>query len=242
MFAVPVQWQAGAGRRAPAVVLRAHLSVGTAGEGVLPRRSELGEGAVDRLGSTEPGDHLLGRSGVDSAFGDPLVVVGDLDVAEDEDDALLALRRDPDFDTVGRDRSPAAGDRVGQTVDRVWCFEGANGDSTWPANPNTTVHETFTHWSKFAPSLPPPSKWHVSTRHGNPGPGGTYNAWCGCPENPDNGFTCPEVGFWIFKEGSGDDWNYPLTLDMSGQNASAGGMISFDIRYDCECNYDYGDC
>jgi len=47
------------------------------------------------------------------------------------------------------------------------------------------------------------------------------------------------VAFWIFKTGYGNDWNYPLTLNMSAENATSGGTIKFDIRYDSECNYDY---
>jgi hypothetical protein len=124
---------------------------------------------------------------------------------------------------------------------QVWCFEGANGDSTWPSVPagqNTgSKHETWDHWAKFAPPIPPGSKWHVTTRHIGVS-GGTYNAWCGCDSLGTNP-ACTDIAFWIFKEGYGDDWNYSLTLDMSGQNASTGGTIRFDLRYDSECNYDY---
>ena len=129
----------------------------------------------------------------------------------------------------------------GQTIEEVWCFEGSPGDSSWPAIPpgqNTgSRHDRWDHWSKFAPPLTLLSKWHVSVRHGGTSTG-AYNAWCGCDSvgtNPG----CDDVAFWIFKDGYGDDWNYALTLDMAGQNASAGGTIRFDLRYDSECNYDY---
>ena len=69
------------------------------------------------------------------------------------------------------DASDTIGSPDGQTVDHVWCFEGADGDSTWPSVPgpqNTgSKKETFDHWSRFAPPLPPLSKWHVTERFGN---------------------------------------------------------------------------
>jgi hypothetical protein len=83
------------------------------------------------------------------------------------------------------DPEDVEGSVEGQTVDHIWCFEAANGDSTWPAVPagqNTgSKKETFHHWSRFDPPLPAPSKWHVSTRHENPNEADTYNAWMGCP-------------------------------------------------------------
>jgi len=128
-----------------------------------------------------------------------------------------------------------------QTRQQVWCFEGAGGDSTWPSVPagqNThSKHETWNHWSKFNPPVPPGSKWWV-TRYRTGVSGGTYNAWCGCDSLLSNP-ACNDVAFWIFKTGYGNDWNYPLTLNMSAENATSGGTIKFDIRYDSECNYDY---
>jgi hypothetical protein len=121
----------------------------------------------------------------------------------------------------------------GQTVEHVWCFEGAGGDSSWPVRPG----EHWDHWSKFGSPEGNPTRWHVTTRHGGTTTG-TYNAWVGCDSvgtNPG----CPDVDWWIFKEGYGDEWNYPLVLECSGQDATSGGTIEFDLRYDVELLYDY---
>ncbi len=118
----------------------------------------------------------------------------------------------------------------------VWCFDGAGGDSAWPAIGSQGSGQ-WSHWSRFAPPIPPLSKWHVTTRNVGAG-GGTYAAWCGCDSLGTNP-ACEDVAFWAYKEGYGDDWNYPLELDMSGQDATAGGSIELDLMYDCECNYDY---
>ncbi|MCA9752285.1 MAG: hypothetical protein KC591_08855, partial [Gemmatimonadetes bacterium] len=87
------------------------------------------------------------------------------------------------------------GDAVGspddQTVDEIWCFEGAGGDSTWPAGP-AGAH--FDHWSRYAPPNPPESRWHVTTLY--PGPStGTYNAWLGCDTTDPLG-ACSDVDGW----------------------------------------------
>ncbi|MEZ5066540.1 MAG: T9SS type A sorting domain-containing protein [bacterium] len=145
--------------------------------------------------------------------------------------------------SVGQNCAPEDTANSTHSQAEVWCFEGANGDSTWPNVPvgqNTgSKHETWDHWSKFAPPIPPSSKWHASTLDPNPFQGtDPYSAWCGCDSlgtNPG----CTDVAFWIFKKGYGDDWNYSLTLTMTGQNASTGGTIRFDLNYDTECNYDY---
>ena len=118
---------------------------------------------------------------------------------------------------------------------QVWCFDKAGGDSTWPSV-GSQGSGNWNHWSKFNPPVPPLSKWHVSNLF--PGVnGGTFNAYCGCPAagNP----ACDDMAFWAHPGGYGDDWNYPLELDMSGQDANTGGTIEFDIKYDSECNYDY---
>jgi hypothetical protein len=116
----------------------------------------------------------------------------------------------------------------------VWCFEGAGGDSTWPANP---AGGTWKHWSRFAPPIPAVSRWHVTTQYGG-ALGGTFNAWLGCDAS---GTTpgCSDVPFWTNAGGYGNDWNYALELQCAGQDASAGGTIEFDLRYDAECVYDY---
>jgi hypothetical protein len=128
-----------------------------------------------------------------------------------------------------------------QTRQQVWCFEGASGDSTWPSVPPAqnghSLHETWTHWSKFNPPVLGSSKWWV-TRYRPGGGGGTYSAWCGCDSLLGNP-ACNDVAFWVFKTGYGNDWNYALTLDMSTISAASGGTVQFDIRYDSECNYDY---
>lgn len=136
----------------------------------------------------------------------------------------------------------------GQTTRHVWCFEGANGDSTWPAVPagqNTgSKKETFDHWSNYAPPIPPLSKWHMS--QANPGAStGTWNAWCGCdslvgvPGFSNNDTACTDNGFWINRKGYGDDWNFALELIAGGVPNATGSTVKFDVRYDTECNYDY---
>ena len=133
-------------------------------------------------------------------------------------------------------------------LDFVWCFEGAGGDSLWTYGPNGigpegTSQDHWGHWAKFNPPIPQASKWHISTRTFGSAPGqadslGTYVAWAGCDafgENPN----CDDTAFWVNDNGYGDDWNFPLTLDASGQPADLGGTIEFDVRYDVECDYDY---
>jgi hypothetical protein len=135
------------------------------------------------------------------------------------------------------DPADTAGSPTGQTIEHVWCFEGAGGDSTWPAEAPNPIGETWRHWSKYNPPVFQGSKWHITTRH--PGTStGTYNAWAGCDSLGTNP-ACTDVAFWIFQEGYGDDWNYSLQLDCSGINATAGGTLTFDLRYDIECDYDY---
>lgn len=120
------------------------------------------------------------------------------------------------------------------SLDEVWCFEGAAGDSTWPVQPSSAG---FQHWSRFDPPGGAPSKWHITSTLGGPSTGG-YNAWCGC-DSVGTSSACSETAFWIFQQGYGDDWDYALTLDLSGGDATTGGTIEFDLRYDTECNYDY---
>ena len=141
--------------------------------------------------------------------------------------------------SVGQACLPADTANSDHGVDEVWCF-GANAfdwPNVPPAQDTGSSHERWDHWSKFAPPIPPASKWHVTTF--DPGvAGGTYNAWAGCDSigtNPG----CVDVAFWLFKKGYGDDWNYALTLAMDAEDASAGGTIEFDVKYDNECNYDY---
>lgn len=136
----------------------------------------------------------------------------------------------------------------GQSTRHVWCFEGANGDSTWPAVPagqnNGTKHETWDHWSKYAPRVPAQSKWHLSQM--NPGAStGTWNAWCGCDSLvgvsgfENNDAVCDDFGFWLNRKGYANDWNYALELRADGVSNATGSTIKFDVRYDTECNYDY---
>lgn len=114
-----------------------------------------------------------------------------------------------------------------EDVESVWCFEGANGDSTWPANP---AGGTWRHWSRFNPPVPTGSKWHVTALHGGAS-GGTYNAWAGCDVSESHA-PCDETAFWVNAGGYGDDWNYALALECTGQDATTGGTIEFDLRYD----------
>lgn len=142
-----------------------------------------------------------------------------------------------------------AGSNNGQTIERVFCFErtsGAGGDSTWPAVPagqNTgSKHETWNHWSKYAPPVTPLSKWHITQSNPNVS---TWNAWCGCDSIVgvvgfnNNDAACTDNGFWIYRKGYGDDWNYALELRADGAPNGSGSTIKFDVRYDSECNYDY---
>jgi hypothetical protein len=120
--------------------------------------------------------------------------------------------------TSACDPADTANSPTGQTIEHVWCFEGSGGDSTWPAAAPNPPNETWRHWSKFNPPVDQGSKWHITVRH----PGamtGSYNAWAGCDSLGTNP-SCNDVTFWIFQEGYGDDWNYSLTLDCSGQNAT----------------------
>jgi hypothetical protein len=146
---------------------------------------------------------------------------------------------------VGQTCSPADTANSNHTQSEVWCFEGADGDSSWPnvgtqgsrANPLFGDPGDWGHWSRYNPPLPAPSKWHITPRNVGTG-GGVYSAYCGCDSvgiNPN----CQEIGYWLFKEGYGNNWNYSLVLDMSGQDASSGGTIKFDALYDIECRYDY---
>ncbi|MGH2570403.1 MAG: hypothetical protein ACRDGR_04215, partial [bacterium] len=124
-------------------------------------------------------------------------------------------------------------DDPNQTIEHVWCFEGAGGDSTWPVRPG----QHWDHWSRFDPPGGNPSRWHATSRHGGSATG-AFNAWIGC-DSVGTIDACDDVAFWVFQEGYGDDWNYALVLDCSGQSAASGGTIEFDLRYDVEELYDY---
>jgi hypothetical protein len=143
------------------------------------------------------------------------------------------------------DAADTANSPTGQTVEHIWCFEGANGDSSWPATSPAGDGADWNHWSKFAPPIEGPSKWHLTQRNTGPS-GGTWNAWAGCDsvvgvtgwDNNDD--ACTDVSFWVFKEGYGDDWNYSLNLNLPAANTTADdGVLTFDLRYDTECHYDY---
>ena len=139
------------------------------------------------------------------------------------------------------DTADTVGSPSGQSTAHVWCFEGAGGANTWPEIPpeqnDGSRHTRWDHWSHYAPPEGSPSRWHVTTLHAGPSTGG-FNAWCGC-DSADALAACEDVPWWIHPGGYGDDWNYALTLDMIGQDATAGGTVRFDLRYDAECNYDY---
>jgi len=126
-----------------------------------------------------------------------------------------------------------AGSAPLQTTEHVWCFEGAGGDDSWPVVPGAS----YGHYSRYNAPAPLPSRWHVTSLHGGSGTG-SFNAWAGCDvSDPSPG--CEDVSSWVNPGGYGNDWRDALTLDCSGQNASAGGDVSFDLRYDSECLYDY---
>src|SRR5688572_28451511 len=126
----------------------------------------------------------------------------------------------------------------GQTIEHVWCFEGAGGDSTWEAQPG----KTWNHWSQYDPPITPLSKWHMSRLNPN---ASTWSAWAGCDSIPDasnfgnNDESCTDVDFWANKKGYGDNWNYALELVAGGAPNGSGSVSKFDVRYDTECNYDY---
>jgi hypothetical protein len=135
------------------------------------------------------------------------------------------------------DSADTAGSPSGQSIDHVWCFEGAGGDSTWPDNPGFGDSHNWDHWSRFDPPEGQDSPWHVTDFY--PGPStGTYNAWAGCDTS---GATagCADAHYWVLANGYGNQWNYPLVLDCSALDASVGGTIEFDLRYDAECSADY---
>jgi hypothetical protein len=137
-----------------------------------------------------------------------------------------------------------SGSSKSQTIEHVWCFEGAGGDSSWPAlpNPQGTRHERWDHWSIFDPPGPVFSKWHISQMNPN---ASTWNAWVGCDSivgangYSNNDDACTDIPFWINKKGYGDDWHYALELVASGASNASGSVVKFDVRYDTECNYDY---
>jgi hypothetical protein len=126
----------------------------------------------------------------------------------------------------------------GQTIEHVWCFEGANGDSLWENQPG----KHWDHWSLYNPPITPLSKWHMSRLNPN---ASTWNAWAGCDSIPDgsnfgnNDESCEDIPFWSNKKGYGDNWNYALELVAGGAPNGSGSTIRFDVRYDTECNYDY---
>ena len=130
----------------------------------------------------------------------------------------------------------AGGD--GRTTEEVWCFEGAGGDSSWPANPPLI----WNHWSKFNPPQGGLSKWHISQMNPN---ASTWNAWCGCDSLEGvNGYgnndeACSDSFSWENQKGYGDDWNYALEIRADNAPHASGSTIKFDVRYDIECNYDY---
>ncbi|HET9887070.1 MAG TPA: FlgD immunoglobulin-like domain containing protein [bacterium] len=132
----------------------------------------------------------------------------------------------------------AGGGEDGRTPEEVWCFEGANGDSSWPANPPYT----WSHWSKYAPPGGGISKWHMSQMNPNTS---SWNAWCGCDSimgvngYSNNDDACSETFSWEYQKGYGDDWNYALEIRADNAPHGSGSTIKFDVRYDIECNYDY---
>jgi hypothetical protein len=50
---------------------------------------------------------------------------------------------------------------------------------------------------------------------------------------------CDDVAFWVNQGGYGDDWEETLTMDVSNLGSGAGGTMTFSLRYDAECAYDY---
>ncbi len=126
-----------------------------------------------------------------------------------------------------------------QSVEHVWCFEGAAGDSSWPAGDPANP---WKHWSRFDPPNGPSTRWHLSRMNPN---ASSWNAWAGCdsivgvPGFSNNDALCNDLFFWDRKKGYGNDWNYALELRADGAPNSAGSTIRFDVRYDTECNYDY---
>lgn len=85
-----------------------------------------------------------------------------------------------------------------QSPNQVWCFEGAGGDSTWPdaGQAGALGAGNWDHWSKFAPPLPPASKWFLTTYRPTAG-GGDMNAWCGCDAAMTNP-GCTDQAFWVY--------------------------------------------
>ncbi|NNF27980.1 MAG: hypothetical protein HKN73_12215, partial [Gemmatimonadetes bacterium] len=127
-------------------------------------------------------------------------------------------------------------DGLDHTSSEVWCFEGP--DSLWPAGPGGTSQDNWSHWSRNLPPVPQGSRWHITTLDGNGIPGGNFNAWCGCDSLGTNP-ACDDVSFWVNKKGYGDEWEQTLIANVENLGASSGGTITFDLRYDTECVYDY---
>jgi len=135
-------------------------------------------------------------------------------------------------------------DNTDHSASEVFCFESP--DSLWPAGqttfglPNTRRYH-FDHYSRNLPPLPKASKWHVTTANASGGVTGTYNAWCGCDSSETllQSPGCDDTSFWINQKGYGDEWEETLIMDVSNLGGGSGGTLTFSLRYDTECVYDY---
>jgi hypothetical protein len=151
---------------------------------------------------------------------------------------------DPDFIADGGDIH----DNTDHNINQVFCFEVP--DSLWPAGqgapynlPNNRRYH-FDHYSRNQPPLPKTSKWHVTTVVADTTGGGvtgTYSAWCGCDitESLVQSPGCDDTAFWVNQKGYGDEWEETLIMDVSNLGGGSGGTLSFSVRYDNECVYDY---
>jgi hypothetical protein len=147
---------------------------------------------------------------------------------------------DPNFIADGGDIH----DNTDHTANDVFCFEVP--DSLWPAGqlapynlPNERRYH-FDHYSRNLPPLPKSSKWHVTTANSGAGTD-TYNAWCGCDSSETilQSPGCDDTAFWINQKGYGDEWEETLIMDVSNLGGGSGGTLTFSVRYDTECVYDY---
>jgi hypothetical protein len=119
-----------------------------------------------------------------------------------------------------------AGSSADQTVDKVWCFEGAGGDSTWPAGP---LGEDFSHYGGYgidqeasAPGFSGYDPWHIEFD----------------PMYRNKGITCDYSDDWMWaaKPAAGafaqNGFDFYLTSPKFETAGWTGGLVEYSA-YQC---------
>jgi len=127
-------------------------------------------------------------------------------------------------------------DNTDHTAADVFCFEGP--DSLWPAGPSGMRFDEWTHFPRNLPPYEQPSRWHISNYYRDIPQNGSFIAWCGCDSIGTNP-ACTDVAFWVNQEGYANEWQETMQMDASLYGAQSGGTLTFSLRYDTECVYDY---